>query len=85
LSRFAELEVRQKQAIVCVVGEGLCMEPGIPAKLFGELQGIRVNMISQGASSINISFVVDEEDLPVVISRIHKRFFEDGFDETFFA
>jgi len=85
LGKFAELEVRQKQAIVCVVGEGLCLEPGIPAKLFGELQGIRVNMISQGASSINISFVVDEEDLPVVISRIHKRFFEDGFDETFFA
>jgi len=85
LSKFSELEVRQRQAIVCVVGEGLCMEPGIPAKLFGELQGIRVNMISQGASSINISFVVDEDDLPVVISRIHKRFFEDGFDETFFA
>ena len=85
LGKFAELEVRQKQAIVCVVGEGLCLEPGIPAKLFGELQGIRVNMISQGASSINISFVVDEDDLPAVIGRIHKRFFEDGFDETFFA
>jgi len=85
LSEFSELEVRQKQVIVCVVGEGLCMEPGIPSKLFGELQGIRVNMISQGASSINISFVIDEEDLPVVVSRIHKRFFEDGFDETFFA
>lgn len=85
LSSFSELEVRQKQAIVCVVGEGLCLEPGIPSKLFGELQGIRVNMISQGASSINISFVIDEEDLPVVIGRIHKRFFEDGFDETFFA
>lgn len=85
LGKFAELEMRQRQAIVCVVGEGLCMEPGIPAKLFGELQGIRVNMISQGASSINISFVVDEDDLPAVISRIHKRFFEDGFDETFFA
>ena len=34
-------------------------------------------MISQGASEINISFVVDEEDVPAAVQRLHERFFAE--------
>jgi len=35
-----------------------------------------VHMISQGASEINISFVVEEQDVPRAVQRLHQHFFE---------
>ena len=31
-------------------------------------------MISQGASEINLTFVVEEDDVPDVVQRLHKHF-----------
>jgi aspartate kinase len=85
LADVAEVEVRGGQAIVCLVGQGLCSVPGIAARVFSELDGIRINLISQGASRINMSFVIDETDLPEVINRLHRRFFSGALDERVFA
>lgn len=46
-------------------------------RVFSE-QGINVEMMSQGASKVNISFIVDGKDLEPAILNLHKRFFEDG-------
>ena len=53
---------------------------GIAAKVFQAVAGadINVHMISQGASEINISFVVEESDVPRAVQRLHQRFFEAG-------
>jgi aspartate kinase len=40
-------------------------------------------MISQGASEINISLVVDEADVPEVVSRLHTVFFSEVDPEVF--
>jgi aspartate kinase len=40
-------------------------------------------MISQGASEINLTFVIDEDQVPSVIQRLHKRFFADLDPEIF--
>jgi Aspartokinases len=40
-------------------------------------------MISQGASEINISFVIDESDVPDVVRRLHQKFFAELDPETF--
>jgi aspartate kinase len=40
-------------------------------------------MISQGASEINISFVIDENDVPDVVSRLHRTFFSQVDPEVF--
>lgn len=40
-------------------------------------QDIKVEMMSQGASKVNISFVVDSEDLDSAIANLHACFFED--------
>jgi hypothetical protein len=37
--------------------------------------GVNIRMISQGASEINISFVVSEEDVPKAVRRLHEHFF----------
>lgn len=76
LQKFGAVTVKPRQAVVCVVGEKLKETPGIVAQVFQELADIKVSMVSQGGSEINLSFVIDENDLPVVISRLHRRLFE---------
>jgi aspartate kinase len=39
---------------------------------------INLHMISQGASEINISFVVEERDVTEAVRQLHKHFFESG-------
>lgn len=85
LSEFAEVEVLNRQAIVSLVGENLNRVPGAPGAIFAELDEIRINLIAQGASRINISFVVEESALPEVIDRLHARFFSGELDESVFA
>ena len=63
LKGFAHAEATPGKAIVCVVGEGIRYTPGIAAKVFQALDGIRIRMISLGASRFNVGLVVDEQDL----------------------
>lgn len=69
--------VESGRAIVCVVGEGLRDTPGLAAEVFGALKDAAVNvlMISQGASKINLAFVVADGDVPKAVSALHERFF----------
>jgi len=76
LRGFGRVEVREGQALVCVVGERLKSTPGIAAQVFEDLRDVRTSLISLGGSEINLSFVVDEQQLPVVVRRLHRRFFE---------
>jgi len=77
LRRFAEVTVEKDKAIVCVVGEGLRTLPGVPGDLFQALKEASVNvlMISQGASKINVAFVVDDADCPRAVRAVHRKFF----------
>ncbi len=76
LQRFSTVTVEQQKAIICLVGEGMRETPGIAARAFGAIRDININMISQGASEINVSFIVDESDVPTVVQRLHREFFE---------
>ena len=55
--------------IVCLVGENIRHTPGVARRVFNALDGINIRMISQGASLLNISFVVAETDL---VARGHR-------------
>ena len=44
---------------------------------------MNVRMISQGASEINISFVIEEEDVPRAVESLHRAFFSDPDPEIF--
>lgn len=75
LRQFAEAEVERDQAIVCLVGENIRYTPGVARRVFNSLDGINIRMISQGASLLNISFVVAETDLHRTVSALHTEFF----------
>jgi aspartate kinase len=83
LAKLADVKYEGRKAIVCVVGENLRETPGIAARVFGELSDIKIRMISQGASEINLTFVIEEDEVPQVIQRLHKVFFSDLDPEVF--
>ena len=53
----------ENQAIICMVGENIRHTPGVAARVFNALGGINVRMLSQGASALNLGFVVAGADL----------------------
>ena len=75
LRPFAGVGVENDQAIVCVVGDNLRFTPGVAARVFTALRGVNVLMISQGASLLNLSFVVAGGDLPRAVASLHREFF----------
>jgi len=85
LEQVATVKVEQQKAIVCLVGEGLKRTKGIPGHIFGLLQDTHIYSISLGASEINLSFVIEEDDLPKVVTRLHQYFFNGDLDPNIFA
>jgi aspartate kinase len=85
LSHFAQVETQSGKAIVSLVGERMRKTPGMPGQIFCELGAVPIHLISQGASEINISFVIDEPDLPVVIQTLHDRFFSGELNPDIFV
>ena len=77
LRQFAEAELEREQAIVCLVGENIRYTPGVARRVFNSLDGINIRMISQGASLLNISFVVAEADLKRTVEALHSEFFSE--------
>lgn len=83
LGKLADVKYEGRKAIVCLVGENIRSTPGIAAKVFSAIPDVNIHMISQGASEINISFVIDEADVPGVVSQLHKVFFSEVDPEVF--
>jgi aspartate kinase len=75
LRPFSEVSVEAGQAILCVVGENIRNTPGVAARVFGAVPDVNVRMISQGASLLNLSFVVTAADLPRAVGALHREFF----------
>ncbi len=76
LEELGTVSVESGWAIVCIVGEGLRSTRGVAARVFGCLEDVDVAVISQGASSINLTFTVPEEQVHDVVARLHPVFFE---------
>ncbi len=77
LEKIAEVTAEGQQAIICLVGEDIHGRPGIAANVFNTVaeSGVNIRMISQGASEINISFVIRESDVPRCVKHLHDHFF----------
>jgi len=75
LEHLGTVRVEKGCAIICVVGEGLRGTPGIAARVFSAISDINVTLISQGASSINFTFAIEEERMHEAVKRLHNEFF----------
>lgn len=77
LRAIGEVSVARNKAIICLVGENLKFTPGIAARAFRAIDPVNIQMISQGASVINLGFVVDAEHVSDVVRRLHSEFFSE--------
>jgi aspartate kinase len=75
LERLGDVEVEHGYAVICIVGEGLRASTGLAAKIFSTIGDVNVSLISHGASSVNLTFVVKEDEVSGVIRRLHDEFF----------
>ena len=75
LERLGEVEVENDNAVICIVGEGLRDSSGVASRIFSTVEEFNISMISHGASSVNMTFVVRESEVKDVISRLHGEFF----------
>src|SRR5262245_26600133 len=84
LKEFAEVQVEYGKAVFCVVGENMKSYRGIAAKVFGALDenGINVELISNGASHINLTFVIDEGEIKSAVEALHNTLFMSLSVET---
>src|SRR5882672_6249317 len=76
LEKLGAVEVEAHRAIISIIGEGLRNTPGIAARVFSEISDINVAMISVGASSVNLTFMVEESRATETIKRLHYVCFE---------
>jgi aspartate kinase len=76
LERLGDVSVFPHRAIVAVVGIGLRGIKGLAGRIFTAVQSVNVEVISQGASEINVTFVVREEDAGEAVRRLHAALIE---------
>lgn len=83
LSKIADVKMEGHKALVCMVGEDIRGRSGISGRVFSAIRHVNVRMISQGASEINMSFMVEESDVDEAIRALHAEFFSEP-DPTVF-
>jgi aspartate kinase len=76
LAELGEVRVFATQAIVSVVGRGFNRRAGLAGRIFEAVREVNINMISFGASDVNVSFVVDQADAEKAVKSLHREFFE---------
>jgi aspartate kinase len=83
LGQIADVKYEGNKALICLVGEDIRGISGISGQVFSAISHVNVRMISQGASEINMSFMVNEEDVDEALRSLHKKFFASP-DPTIF-
>jgi aspartate kinase len=83
LGQLADVKYDGRKALICMVGENIRGQQGIAARVFQSVRHINVRMISQGASEINMSFMIEEDDVEEAVRALHAEFFNDPDPEIF--
>ncbi|PYQ49541.1 MAG: hypothetical protein DMF59_13275 [Acidobacteria bacterium] len=76
LRPVADVEVRENQCIVAIVGRNLMRDSIVGARIFEAMRGIPTSMFSLGTSGLNLSIVVDDAEADRSVRAIHAALFE---------
>jgi len=77
LGQLADVKYEGRKALICLVGDDIRGRNGMAAQVFSAIRHINIRMISQGASEINMSFMIDEDDADEAVRSLHAAFFQD--------
>jgi aspartate kinase len=78
LSALGDVSVERDRAIVAVVGAALSGDSAAMGRALGALDGIEVHMMSLSASGINLTIIVEGDQLNLAMERLHAEFFGGG-------
>jgi aspartate kinase len=80
LEDLGRVEVERDKTIVCVVGQELRGKAGVLGKIFGAVsaRGIKAKMVSQSASELNVSFLVDNAEIEPAVRALHELLLESA-------
>jgi aspartate kinase len=76
LKKIGEVNVAGGKAIVCCVGDNVRNTPGVLHLLSDAVRDISILMVSQGASAVNVTFVIDEDQVGRAVRGLHEVFFQ---------
>lgn len=76
LSVFSQVNVEDDKAQVSVIGKNIVNLRGLLRETMASFKNNNVYMISQGATYVNISFVVDRSSMHEVVREVHRYLFE---------
>jgi aspartate kinase len=76
LSELGDVKVLRGMTIVSVVGRGFVQRHGLAGRIFQALREVNIVMISFGASDVNVSFVVADDEAETAVRLLHREFFE---------
>jgi aspartate kinase len=83
LREFSEVSAENSSALISLVGENIRATSGVASRAFSAIRDVNIRMISQGASVLNISFVVAQSDLKRSVGLLHEEFFSRLDPEVF--
>lgn len=80
LQQHGRVTLDEHKSIVCIVGKNVKRTRGIGAKVFSALSqsDVNVEMISHGANNINLSLLVDDQDVGKAVKALHGALFESA-------
>jgi len=83
LKEVSKLTVKENMSIITLIAD-VERSSEVLAKVFSIFmnEDIKVEMLSQGASKVNISLIVSDKDLVRAIMSMHKEFFEKEEDQN---
>ena len=75
--QVSKIDIERELSVVAIVGENMKHTTGIAGKLFSTIgkNGINIIAIAQGASELNISWVVKNSELRKTLNVVHESFF----------
>ncbi|MBD3330671.1 aspartate kinase [Candidatus Peregrinibacteria bacterium] len=75
LEEFSNVSVQTDMAILCLVGDGISSNTEVLGRLFSNLSGHEISMVSQGASMRNITFIVNGDEVCLIVRKVFNSFF----------
>ncbi|MDD3844859.1 MAG: aspartate kinase [Syntrophorhabdaceae bacterium] len=74
LQEIGTVSIDRGKALICVVGEELKGNPKVLGDIFTSVgkAEIKARMVSQSASEINIAFLVDDSEIAVTVTNLHR-------------
>ena len=83
LKQLGEVKVSPKAALICLVGNNLKYTPGVARRAYAAIGDINILMVSHGASTINLSFLIDEKDATAAVQGLHADLFGEIDPDVF--